>query len=72
MREFIILLILAGTVSISGCNKDNERMTKKREMKTQCLEGVVYYSYAQRIDYAGCGYMSPKFNKNGTIATCDN
>lgn len=67
--RIIILLILA--VCISGCSTGNESMTKKKEMKTRCLAGVVYYNFREQAGNAGFGYMSPKFNKNGTIATCE-
>lgn len=63
--KFIILFILA--VCISGCSAGNEPMTKKKEMKTRCLDGVVYYMF----DEVRRGYMSPKFKKDGTIATCE-
>jgi hypothetical protein len=69
VKKNIILLTLAAC--ISGCSTGNEALTIEKEMKTQCIAGIVYYIFRETAGNLGFGYMSPKFNKDGTIATCD-
>jgi len=43
-------------------------------MQTVCLNGVVYYHYAENKggEYKGYGYIwPPKWNSDGTLETCN-
>lgn len=47
--RIVILLILS--VCFSGCSTGNEPKPKtKKEMRIQCLEGVVYYMFIDKLD----------------------
>lgn len=64
----ITLLIL-----FVGCfTTGDEPLTKKEDMKTVCLDGVTYYQFKETVGYSGYGFMSVKFNRNGTVQLCEN
>jgi major membrane immunogen (membrane-anchored lipoprotein) len=63
---FIILLVL-----LIGCSSGDKPITNKEDMKTVCLDGVTYYQFRETFMYSGYGYMSVKFNRDGTVHTCN-
>jgi hypothetical protein len=77
LKKIIILSILI--ISLSACCQGNEPMTQEKKKKetarvvinTLCLNGVEYYFLLNVYYQHGFGYMSPKFNRDGTIATCN-
>jgi hypothetical protein len=40
------------------------------DMEERCLDGVIYYFSTKTAMYSGYGYMSVKFNRDGTVARC--
>lgn len=58
---------------VSGCTQEGRApATEAREMRTTCLEGITYYLFKENAGYKGWGFMSAKFNRDGSINTCDN
>lgn len=56
-----------------GCvDGSNQGYTDPKKMKTICLDGVTYYYFKDmETPHLGYGYMSVKFNKDGTVNTCE-
>ncbi len=48
----------------------NPPLTDKKDMPTVCIEGVQYIIFREYTGNRGYGYMSVKFNSDGTVATC--
>lgn len=70
-RKFIaIVYIMLILLLLSGCISGEEPITKIGNMKTICLDGVTYYCFTESVGYQGYGFMSVKFNKDGTVHTC--
>lgn len=70
---FKILTLLVLAFVFAGCDTSQtgvDTMTDTQKMRIVCLDGVEYYLYREGAGYAGYGYMSVKFNRDGTIATC--
>lgn len=69
----VIVLIVVGVVGVgivvTGCT-GQDAMTGPHNMKTQCLNGVTYYIFHEYSGYQGYGYMSPKYNRDGTVELC--
>jgi len=64
--KLIILLIV-----LHGCEQSNAPVTP--EIRTICIDGVVYIKFAEG-DFGsdkGYGYMSPKFNRDSEVELCD-
>lgn len=71
MKKIIMFLIMA--LFLIGCvdGSDQGPVTPEK-MKTVCLDGVTYYYFKQvETAHLGFGYMSVKFNKDGTVNTCE-
>ena len=63
----IILMLLI----ISGCLTGQESSTKISDIKTKCIDGVTYIIFSEMGGYDGYGFMSVKFNADGTVSTCN-
>ena len=71
MKENICLLIIGILLfALSGCSTGDRAATKKKDMKTVCLDGVTYYLFSERTYSAGYGYMSVKFDRESKIVPC--
>lgn len=71
MKENICLLIIGVLLfALSGCSTGNKAATKKKNMKTVCLDGVTYYLFSERAGYSGYGFMSVKLDKDSKIVPC--
>ena len=71
MKENIRLLIVGVLLfSLSGCSTGDRAATKKKDMKTVCLDGVTYYLFSERTHSAGYSYMSIKLDKESKIVPC--
>lgn len=71
MKENICLLIIGLLLfALSGCSTGNNAATKKKDMKTVCLDGVTYYLFSERLGNGGYGYMSVKLDKYSKIVPC--
>jgi uncharacterized secreted protein with C-terminal beta-propeller domain len=50
-------------------------LTKKEDMKTICIDGVTYFYFTEsrgsKYSLFNVGFMSVKFNRDGTVSTCD-
>lgn len=57
---------LIAAIIVVGCT-GQDSMTASGEMKTRCIGGVTYYVFHE---YFGYGYMSPKYNRDGTVQLC--
>lgn len=66
----VAITISALLVSTTGCSKGMEPATETRKMKTRCIDGVEYIVFREISGYQGYGFMSAKFNRDGSIATC--
>ena len=67
MKRIMMILI---AMLIVGCTSGNDSLTKTEEIQTRCLDGVVYYLYSESLGYGGYGYMSPKYNRDGSVVLC--
>lgn len=71
MKENICLLIIGILLfALSGCSTGNRAATKKKDMKTVCLDGVTYYLFKETTGYSGFGFMSVKLDKDSKIVPC--
>lgn len=67
-----LLLVISTMFALSACSTGDMPMTNKRDVKTVCLDGVTYYLFRETVAYSGYGYMSPKFNRDGSVSLCEN
>jgi len=68
--KYLILALLA-VVLLSGCVQEGRNTRHEgTSYRTTCIDGVRYFLFHERSGYAGYGYMSPKFNRDGTVVTC--
>jgi len=65
--QFIIIILLL----ITGCSAGEESSTRTEEIKTRCIDGVVYYLSREAERYIGYGYMSPKYKQDGSVVICN-
>ena len=68
MKKILTILVLA--IALVGCSTGDKASTKKKDMKTVCLDGVTYYLFSERTYSAGYGYMSVKFDRESKIVPC--
>lgn len=77
MKKMIFAAVIL--ILLAGCDRDirlaltsQQPSTKKEDMKTICLDGVTYYYFTKHFPFnSGVGFMSVKFNRDGTVNTCD-
>jgi len=69
-RLAVLSSLLLGAFALSGCSTGDRPMTDAEDIKTRCLDGVTYYLYRETAGYSGYGYMSVKFNRDGSVNTC--
>lgn len=72
MRAILLSLLIIAVLFFSSCSSGEDATTKNTDIKTRCIEGVTYFLFKEMEGYNGYGFMSPKFNKDGTINTCNN
>ena len=65
MKRMVILLIFVAALLLSACSDP-----KNEQIKTRCINGVLYYYIQTHEPYAGYGFMAPAYNRNGTVKTC--
>lgn len=71
MKKNICLLIISVLLfALSGCSTGNNAATKKKDMKTVCLDGVTYYLFSEYDTNSGYGYMSVKLDKDSKVVPC--
>lgn len=68
MKKVIIGIVFLFV--LAGCTAGEDSRTNATEFKTKCLDGVEYYVTTEHIPYKGYGFMSVKFNRDGTVETC--
>ena len=69
--KLLIVLLSVLLVSLSGCLKGTESATKINDMKTRCIDGVKYLAFKEFSGNRGYGFMTVKFNSDGSVETCD-
>lgn len=74
--KYIIFIILC--LGLFGCMSDQEQLIKTKTIQDAsansivCIDGVKYFAAYVRPKYSEGKYIyTPKFNKNGTIETCE-
>jgi hypothetical protein len=65
-----VIIAISFLMVLAGCTTGESSRTETGEFKTRCLDGVTYYVTSETIPYKGYGYMSVKFNRDGTVETC--
>lgn len=69
-----ILSVLA-SLALVGCSYDSAEILNIAEpaFKYVCLDGIVYHIGLSHKTYkhSGYGFMSPKFNKDGSLEGCN-
>lgn len=65
------VMILIFLIALGGCSSGNNVSTQIENFKTQCVDGVTYYIFAEFAGNNGYGYMAPKFNRDGKIDLCN-
>lgn len=70
MKKIIVVFIILLSL-VLGCSEGEIPLTKEKEFKIICLDGVQYYFFKESVPYLGYGFMSVKFNKNSKICTCE-
>jgi hypothetical protein len=72
MKTIFLSLLIIATLLLSSCSRGENADTENTDIKTRCIEGVTYFLFKEMKGYYGYGFMSPKFNRDGTINTCNN
>lgn len=70
MNKKSLLLVVFLLLALCGCSTGDNAATKKKDMKTVCLDGVTYYLFSEGQGYRGFGYMSVKLDTNSKIIPC--
>lgn len=75
MKRIALILLTFSLVSLLSCGPASSYPVKinqsdRTPYESQCIDGVVYYLFSQHDGYRGFGFMSPKFNPDGTVSTC--
>jgi uncharacterized lipoprotein len=68
MKKVIIAIALL--MVLAACTSGNSSRTDARDFRTQCLDGVEYYVTTETSGYSGYGFMTVKYNRDGTVETC--
>lgn len=71
MKKIILCVVLC--VSLVGCLSESGRRssTSTDEIRVRCIRGVEYYIFNEWAGNVGFGYMSPKYNRDGRVSTCE-
>lgn len=71
MKKVILFCLLS--LFLFGCEGKTKETINTDKMKTICIEGVSYFYFKEHhiAGYKGYGFMSVKFNKDGTVSTCE-
>ena len=64
----IILVVMA--LALAGCGTPNPG-DDGNGFNTICIDGVTYLYFKGYTGNHGYGYMSVKFNRDGTVETCN-
>lgn len=74
--KYIFIIVLC--LSLFGCMSDQERHIQNKIRQDEssnsviCIDGVKYFAIYVHPKYSDGQYIfTPKFNKNGTIETCN-
>lgn len=74
--KYIFMIILC--LGLCGCMSDQEQQIRNKIVQDEsansivCIDGVKYFAAYVRPKYSVGRYIyTPKFNKNGTIETCN-
>ena len=66
-----IISILFILFFVSGCTSSDSVTIEIEYKHIRCIEGVNYFLFIEEdLFYRGYGFMSPKFNTDGSISTC--
>lgn len=66
--SIVFLIMLGGLVA---CSTGNKAKTNTEELQIRCISGVTYFLFSEYNGNTGFGYMSPKYNRDGSINTCE-
>ncbi len=69
-----VILFCSLSLFLFGCEGKTKETINTDKMKTICIEGVNYFYFKEHQTgsvYKGYGFMSVKFNKDGTVSTCE-
>lgn len=72
-RFLAIIAILSISTVLASCGDSTEDSVKhiKNSYDIVCIDGVKYIIASRFSGYKGYGYMSVKYNADGTVATCE-
>ena len=76
---YIVWAFLIGGLLLTGCEAhepkgDNDVISSSNypsHTHIKCIDGVAYIVIERQIGTRGFGFMSVKFNRDGTIALCE-
>ena len=71
MSKLNTLLVVLLFSLVVACSRGKLPMTNTSDFRVVCLEGVNYYLFVESQGYVGHGFMSPKFNKDGSLSLCE-
>lgn len=70
-KKIILLLLTVSSFLMVGCAVESDPSHfDEKKFSTQCLDGVVYYISREDVRTRGFGYMSVKYDRDGTVETC--
>lgn len=67
MKYALLILI---SLTLTACGNGIPSSTKTDEMKTRCIYGVEYFVFKEKRGYQGFGFMTVKYRRDGSVATC--
>lgn len=70
MKNTCLVITCLLLFALCGCSTGDRASTKKKDIKTVCLDGITYYLFKESRGYNGYGYMSIKLDKDSKIVPC--
>lgn len=64
-----VLLVLV-SFALYGCADGLPSSTRTDEIKTRCIDGVEYFVFRETLGNQGFGFMSVKYRRDGSVASC--